>query len=129
MRLFDFFKFNFFGSKIQCEHSLVTPEVSESYCPDCGLLVRNEWFITRCDCCGVKQRSLVLKNQIRPENNYCKNCGACAFVVERVEKINFIDISYAVLLKKEVTQNLRDIVQTWVDENSEPIKMISEKLS
>ena len=37
-----------------CRHDKIRPDVDRAYCPDCGKLIKNEWFITRCSCCGVK---------------------------------------------------------------------------
>ena len=55
-----------------------------------------------------------------PEHHFCHNCGGREFIVERINKINFIDISYAVLVKA-IVQNGKtsDYTQSWVDTNFE----------
>ena len=46
---------------------------------------------------------------------FCENCGGNEFVAERVDKINFIDINYAVLVKAVVTNDVQPYTQSWVD--------------
>ena len=87
---------------IRCTHDKIRPDVEQAYCPDCGKLIKNEWYITRCSCCGVKMRAMVKNGQIVPQEHFCSNCGGEEFTVEKVEKINFIDINFAALLKTEV---------------------------
>lgn len=98
-----------------CTHSQVRLEVDFAYCPDCGELVENQWYLVRCACCGVKLRGMLKNGEIIPENHYCHNCGTRDFVVERIDKINFIDINYAVLLKVIVHNNEYSYTQSWVD--------------
>ena len=98
-----------------CTHDWVKPDCEFSYCPDCGELVENKWFITRCACCGVKLKATIKSGEVVPENHFCKNCGSEAFTVERVPKINFIDIDYAVLVKEVVKPSAFSKIQTWVD--------------
>ena len=86
---------------VKCTHDKVRPDVEQAYCPDCGKLIKNEWYITRCSCCGVKMKAMVKNGQIVPQEHYCSNCGGEDFTVEKVEKINFIDINFAALLKTE----------------------------
>lgn len=98
-----------------CKHDKVRPDAEFSYCPDCGEMIENQWFITRCACCGVKLKATIKNSEIIPEKQFCRNCGAKAFIVEKLEKINFIDIDYAVLVKCVVKQPAQDITQSWVD--------------
>ncbi len=92
--MFDIFKF----SK-KCNHNLVSPEKETAYCPDCGKLIKNEWYITRCACCGVKLKTIFRNGQVVPQFHYCINCGNSDFTIEKLENINFIDINFAVLRK------------------------------
>lgn len=110
MLLLDFFK----KQKV-CTHNHVRPEVDFSYCPDCGELIENQWYLVRCACCGVKLRGVFKNGSIVPEKHFCHNCGTGEFVVERIDKINFIDISYAVLIKAVVSNNDYHNTQSWVD--------------
>ena len=86
----------------KCNHNKVRPDVEQAYCPDCGKLIQNEWYITRCNCCGVKMKAMLKNGQIVPQEHYCSNCGGEDFIVEKLEKINFIDIRFAVLVKCEL---------------------------
>ena len=90
----------------KCTHDKIRPDVEQSYCPDCGKLIRNEWYITRCSCCGVKMKAMVKNGQIVPQEHYCSNCGGENFSVEKVDKINFIDINFAALKKVEVEEEV-----------------------
>ena len=98
-----------------CTHDRVKPDAELSYCPDCGELIQNQWFLTRCACCGVKLKATIKSGEIIPENHFCRNCGARDFVVERVKKINFIDIDYAVLVKTVIKPSVDEKIQSWVD--------------
>ena len=89
----------------KCLHTNVLPDVDSAYCPDCGKLIKNQWYITRCACCGVKLRAMSKNGKIVPQAHYCTNCGACEFEVEKLDKINFIDINFAVLIKQVIDEN------------------------
>ena len=108
--LFDFL----FGKK-ECSHSKIPLEVECAYCPECGELVENQWFILRCACCGVKVRAMIRNGKIVPVDKHCSNCGGSEFNVERLEKVNFINVNYAVLMKKCVHTEDVDFTQSWVD--------------
>ena len=98
-----------------CNHTHVSPEVDFAYCPDCGELIENQWYLVRCACCGIKLKGMVRNGKIVPEKHFCYNCGTREYVVETVNKINFVDISYAVLIKSVVQNEDIDITQSWVD--------------
>lgn len=98
-----------------CTHSKVRADVDFAYCPDCGELIENQWYLVRCACCGIKLRGMIKNGEIVPELHFCHNCGTKDFVVERINKINFIDISYAVLVKAIVHNNEYNYTQSWVD--------------
>lgn len=105
----------FFKKNRTCSHSKVKADVDFAYCSDCGELIENQWYLVRCACCGVKLRGIIKNGEIVPENHFCHNCGTREFVVERIDKINFIDISYAVLVKAVVHNNEYSYTQSWVD--------------
>ena len=105
----------FFRKNNNCIHKHIRPDVDFAYCPDCGELIENQWYLVRCKCCGVKLRGIIKNGQIIPENHYCHNCGSKDFTVERINKINFIDINYAVLVKAVVPDNEYSSYQSWVD--------------
>lgn len=108
--LFDYL----FGKK-ECSHSKIPLEVECAYCPDCGELVENQWFILRCACCGVKIKAVLKNGKIVPLEKHCTNCGMANFNVEKVEKVNFINVDYAVLIKTAVKSENVDFTQSWVD--------------
>ena len=84
----------FFKKNKSCSHSKVRADVDFAYCPDCGELVENQWYLVRCACCGVKLRGMIKNGEIVPENHFCHNCGTRDYVIERINKINFIDIGH-----------------------------------
>ncbi len=105
---------NLFGLKRTCTHDKITPDMDSGYCPDCGKLIKNEWYITRCACCGVKMRACAKNGEIYPQNHYCTNCGSKEYTVEKIEKINFVDINFAVLQKTEINKDeLPTTTQCW----------------
>ena len=103
---------NLFNFKKTCQHDKITPDMDFGYCPDCGKLIKNEWYITRCACCGVKLRTIINGKDVVPQNHYCTNCGQSEYTVEQLEKINFIDINFAVLKRNVVEENLNKTTST-----------------
>lgn len=110
MNLMEFLNFNH-----ECRHEKFSADREVGYCPDCGELIENQWYIMRCSCCGVKHRAIVKHGKIVPLEKFCENCGGREFVAERIDKINFIDINYAVLVKAVVTNDVQPFTQSWVD--------------
>lgn len=110
--------------KKQCRHDKILPTMEQGYCPDCGKFIRNEWYITRCSCCGVKMKAIVQNGKVIPQEHFCANCGSKNFTVEKVDKINFIDINFAVLIKKELTEVKKQFAtQLWQENTIEPLKL------
>ena len=103
----------FFKKIRQCKHENFPPDKEIGYCPDCGELIENQWFIVRCACCGVKHKAVIKNGKIVPVEKFCHNCGGKGFIVERVNKINFIDINYAVLVKTIIPCKHAAYTQTW----------------
>lgn len=117
---------NLFNLKKSCKHDKITPDMEQGYCPDCGKYIQNEWYITRCACCGVKMRAMSKNGEILPQNHYCSNCGSADYIVEKLDKINFIDINFAVLLKLETqTVKIASTTQCWQEKNNEPLKLLT----
>ena len=121
---------NRFNLKKTCNHDRITPNLESAYCPDCGKLIKNEWYITRCACCGVKLKTMFYKGQVRPEFHYCSNCGGSEYMVEKLDKINFIDINFAVLQKKEVEYIPNDYhsTQCWQERTVSQPKLLVQYL-
>lgn len=118
-----------FGFQIKCQHESITPDMKEGYCLDCGRLIRNEWYITRCSCCGVKMKAMVKNGEIVPQHHYCANCGSEKFNIEKLENINFIDINFAALVKKEVKEYAHPLTtRCWQEKTSEQPKLLVQYL-
>lgn len=109
----------FFKKTKSCNHFHVAPDVDFAYCPDCGELIENQWYLVRCACCGVKLKGIIKNGEIIPEKHFCHNCGTKDYVIERIDKINFIDISYAVLVKAVVENNNINYTQSWVSKTQD----------
>ena len=106
---------DFFIKRHSCSHDKFTPEKDIGYCPDCGELIENRWFIMRCACCGVKIKAVLKNGAVLANEKFCHNCGCKNFVAERIDKINFIDINYAVLVKTVIPNEIKPYTQTWAD--------------
>ena len=121
---------NLFNFKKTCHHDSITPDMESGYCPDCGKLIKNEWYITRCACCGLKLKSVTVKGEVKPLHNYCTNCGSEEYTVEKLPKINFIDINFAVLIKKEVEEIFKtpNSTQCWQERTSSQPKLLVQYL-
>ena len=122
---------NLFNFRKKCTHDKITPNMEQGYCPDCGKLIKNEWYITRCSCCGVKMKAMQRNGEIVPQNHYCCNCGAKEYTVEKIEQINFIDINFAVLVKKEVDLDSQKSFSTttcWEEKTCEKPKLLVQYL-
>lgn len=120
---------NLFRFKHECNHDKITPEMDSGYCPDCGKLIQNEWYIARCECCGVKLKAMIKNGKVCTQNHYCSNCGSNEYSIEKLEKINFIDVNYAVLKKKIIVEDVRTCTtQCWQERNSERPKLLMQYL-
>lgn len=99
----------------ECKHEKFPTDKDIGYCPDCGELIENQWFITRCACCGVKHKAIYRHGKVISVDKFCQNCGSKEFVAERIDKINFIDINYAVVVKTVISNEVQSFTQSWVD--------------
>ena len=104
--------------KTSCSHEKITPNMIAGYCPDCGEYVKNQWVITRCACCGVKQQSRVMRGKVSADTSYCRNCGSSSFKTEELESIDIVNVNYAIVLKQTVENKRHSFIQTWIDENT-----------
>ena len=109
----------------KCIHNKIRPDADLAYCPDCGKLIENRWYITRCKCCGVKTKAILKNGKIVPQEHFCSQCGNEEYIVEKIEKINFIDIKFAVLVKHEVDEENRfqKTSTCWQERSSEIQKL------
>ena len=108
-----------FGKK-KCKHNRVSSNSESGYCPDCGEYVENKWYLVRCKHCRIKRQAHLVGRNIVPDSHFCPNCGGILYEVEKLNKINFIDINFAVL-KKEVVENVKRFAPatTWVEETQD----------
>ena len=51
------------------------------------------------------------------DTKFCPNCGASDFHIEELDKINFIDINYAVCKKVVISHQSCNIRQIWVEKD------------
>ena len=115
--LFDFFK-----HKTGCSHDRVPVDVEEAYCPDCGALIKNKWYLVRCSCCDIKRQAHTHFDDIVPNTKYCPNCGATDYYVEELDSINFLNVHYAVYKKVEVKQQGFTTSQIWIEKEENLIE-------
>ncbi len=120
------FLMNLLKSCHTCNHERASIDSQYVYCPDCGELIENEWYITRCACCGIKQKTIIKNGEIMPEANYCRNCGGNEYIIEKLEKIDFININYAVLVKTVVREEepADEITQCWEEKTTNIPKLL-----
>ncbi len=104
-----------FNFKKKCTHDKVPLDTDIGYCPDCGELIENHWYITRCACCGVKQRTTIKNGEIVPDVEFCHNCGSRGYTVEEIDKIDCININYAIVRKEIVKNEIQEYTQSWQD--------------
>ncbi len=103
------------GFSKECTHDKVPLDAEYYYCPDCGELIENQWYLVRCASCGLKEIATVKNGEVVPLDNFCHNCGGREYTVERLEKIDCININYAVLVKAIVKNESEEYSQSWVD--------------
>lgn len=122
--------FDFFKQKHECQHLRVSIDVDEAYCPDCGALIKNKWFLVRCSCCNIKRKAHTQYNEIKPDTKYCPNCGGTEFYIQELNSINFTDVNYAILKKIVIPQQKETIRQIWIEKDNitiEEKKLISSR--
>ena len=103
------------GFTKECTHDKVPPDADYCYCPDCGELIENQWYIVRCTSCGLKEVATLKNGEIVPIDKFCHNCGGNNYTVERLEKVDCININYAVLVKTIVKNETNEYSQCWTD--------------
>ncbi len=104
-----------FNFSKKCQHNQVPLDTDIGYCPDCGELIENHWYITRCGCCGVKERATIRNGEVVPEGDFCPNCGSKSYQVEEIEKIDCININYAIVVRQIVKNEISEYTQSWID--------------
>ncbi len=105
----------FLIKKQECQHTRVPIDVDEAYCPDCGELIQNKWFLVRCSCCNIKRTAHTKYNKIEPDTKFCHNCGSTEFYIEELEKVNFTDVHYAIFKQVIIPQLKSTTRQIWIE--------------
>ncbi|MBQ2644470.1 hypothetical protein IJG14_02715 [bacterium] len=107
---------DFLKSLRGCQHKKVNINTKGAYCPDCGEYIIVKWYLVRCSCCGVKRIAyLDFNDNVKPEDRYCPNCGNEEITIEAIEKINFVDINFAVHKKEIVKIEHGMTTQVWTE--------------
>ena len=114
--------FDFLIKKNECKHNRVAVDTDEAYCPDCGALIKNKWYLVRCSCCNIKRTGHNEYNEIKPDTKYCPNCGGSDFYIQELEKVNFMDIHYAVHRKEVIEQKMHSTHQIWIEQGEQLIE-------
>ena len=101
----------------KCTHANVDTNKPFSYCPDCGKLIKINWYVIRCACCGKKRVGIFRGDTAIPFEKFCTNCGSDEYVVEKLDKFNYFDMNYAIAKKEEETNEIKkEYTETWVEE-------------
>ncbi len=74
-------------------------------------------MILRCKCCNSKRKARVIFNTIRPEDKFCSKCGDSECEIERKQTLEFFDVEFAVISKKETGTPVknREVLQIWIE--------------
>lgn len=121
---------DFFKTAKECKHLHVPIDVEEAYCPDCGQLVKNKWYLVRCSCCNIKRKSHFEYDKIKPETKFCPNCGSTEFYIEELNSIDCSNMNYVLFKKIVIHQEFRSIRQLWIEKEDEPChqKLLTAKV-
>ncbi len=109
--------FSLFKKNQRCLHRKITPFCEGNFCPDCGREIEISWLILRCRCCRSKRKARIVFGSIFAENKYCIKCGEAKCYVEKKEILEFYDIQYAIISKKEVGsfKISKEMLQIWIE--------------
>lgn len=109
----------------KCPHTHALINSDEGYCPDCGVYLKKYYYVLRCKCCSHKReatRAVLGKyDEIVPVSKFCPVCGGEEFYIERYEKLNLVDINYAIEVKEVYNINNCTVSSTkvWVETPNE----------
>lgn len=117
----------FFNKQKKCSHRKLTPFSPGSFCPDCGREIEIAWMILRCTCCNTKRKAKVIFNSIRPQDKYCIKCGTSECEIQRKETLEFFDVEYAIISKKEADNPVkhREVLQIWIEKENNSNEFIN----
>ena len=110
--------FNYFFEKyFKCKHKKITPFSFGKFCPECGKEIKISWYILRCSCCESKRHACVIFDSLVPRDKYCIKCGESDYSLEKKESIEYFELEYAVISKKELHSdvNVKEKLQIWIE--------------
>lgn len=107
--------FDFLKKRHECRHLRVDINADEAYCPDCGALIKNKWFLVRCSSCNIKRTAHFEYESIKPDTKFCPNCGGSDFYIQELESVNFTDLHYAIFKKVIIPQSTHYTQQIWIE--------------
>ena len=100
----------------RCRHNGALLYSNEGYCPVCGKYLKKSYYILRCSHCEIKRSAKKEFGKIIPEDEFCTNCGEKEYYIEKYDKLNFVDINYAIEVKEEIDfKNKEFDFEIWVD--------------
>ena len=74
-------------------------------------------------------KAMLRNGEVVPQNHYCGNCGGEDFSVEKLDRINFIDINFAVLVKRVVEEDkICSTTRCWQERTAEKPKLLVQYL-
>lgn len=100
--------------KHSCRHEKISAGIKKGYCPDCGKLVENRWFVTRCPICGKRHKTVLKNGKPFPAEKLCSNCGTSEFQVEEIDFPDIVTINYATYISEIVSEE-KNSVQAWIE--------------
>ena len=62
-----------------------------------------------------------------PASKFCSNCGESEYIIEKLDKINFVDAQYAIYTKEIIDKfsTLHPDTQIWVEKEGNTIKRLT----
>lgn len=102
-----------------CRHPNALLYSNSGYCPDCGKYLKKTYYILRCVSCDIKRNAKKDFEKIIPIEKFCANCGEEEYKIEKYDKLNFVDINYAIETKETVEDKEKySEFEIWVDKPS-----------
>lgn len=112
----------------KCKHYGALLYSNEGYCPTCGKYLKKSYYIIRCSHCEIKRSAKKEFGKIIPDEKFCTNCGEKEYYIEKYDKLNFVDINYAIEVKEEININHKSQdFEIWVDSKDEANEQETQK--
>ncbi len=102
----------------KCHHKNAILHSNEGFCPDCGKYLKKTYYIIRCAHCDIKRGAKKQFENIVPTEKFCTNCGHNEYIIEKYDKLNIVDINYAIEVKEVIEENIPiNELEIWIDNN------------